>query len=151
MSREIRYEEATKETRKNPTVSTPVVNRATGNIVGERIIRNPAFATLKEAASAIRSLARRLMIDAHSAEKRLRLLTKKSRALVAAESQAADDATNTITEEQIAAKIKEQKAQGLAYDEVGLRTNAIWLLTVHDPDMRRWAEEGETFDDLYVN
>jgi hypothetical protein len=76
----VRYEAAAKETKRNPTVSLPVINRASGNIVGEKVVRNPAYATLKEAQTAMNSLARRLMIDAHSAEKRQRLMTKRVRA-----------------------------------------------------------------------
>lgn len=80
----VRYEKAAKDTKKNPTVSSPVVNRATGNVTGEKIIRNPAFITLKEAQTAMNSLGRRLLIDAHSAEKRQRLLTKRVRAEMSA-------------------------------------------------------------------
>jgi len=76
----IRYETALKQTRKHPTISVPVVNRSTGNVTGEKHVRNTAFATIKESLSQANTLARRLLIDAHSAEKRQRLLTKRARA-----------------------------------------------------------------------
>jgi hypothetical protein len=75
-----RYEDALKSTKKHALISVPVVNRSTGNVTGTKQIRNPAFATLKESLSQANTLARRLLIDAHSAEKRQRLLTKRARA-----------------------------------------------------------------------
>jgi len=81
----IRYENALKETQKHPVVTVPVVNRSTGNIIGEKTVRNPAYATLKEATQQMTALARRLLIDAHSAEKRQRLLTKNARAFAGSE------------------------------------------------------------------
>ena len=44
----IRYETAVKETKKHPIVSVPIINRSTGNLTGEKLIRNPAFVTVKE-------------------------------------------------------------------------------------------------------
>src|SRR5690242_958918 len=86
------YAEALRETQRSPMVSVPVVNRSTGNVVGERTTRNPMFASMREAQQHVTSLGRRLLIDAHSAEKRQRLLTKKARALAAAEHAQAESA-----------------------------------------------------------
>lgn len=128
----VRYQTAAKETKKSSTVSIPVVNRATGNVTGEKIIRNPAFATLKEALSQMNALARRLLIDAHSAEKRQRLLTKKARALVAAETQSASSeaALANLSEEQIEEELeslRQANVYSLATSEF-LRQYAIWRL-----------------------
>jgi len=81
----IRYETALKETRKRPVVIVPIVNRSSGNVVGEKTVRNPAYATLKEATQQMTALARRLLIDAHSAEKRQRLATKNAIAFAGSE------------------------------------------------------------------
>lgn len=131
----VRYEIALKSTKKNATISVPVVNRSTGNVTGEKIIRNPAFATLKEAQSQMVALARRLMIDAHSAEKRQRLLTKKSRAMIAAEQkQAADSASIAdIDESAVQAKIDELRTVYTEATEDTLRTLAEWHFTVFLP------------------
>lgn len=94
----VRYEAAVRETKKHPTVSQPVINRTTGNVVGEKPVRNPAFATLREAQAQMVSLGRRLLIDAHSADKRQKLLTRKSRSLTAAEQD-----TPALTEARMAA------------------------------------------------
>jgi len=64
----VRYEIAAKETKKQPVVSVPIVNRASGNVTGEKQTRNPAFATLRESQQQMTALARRLMIDAASIE-----------------------------------------------------------------------------------
>ena len=85
----VRYDAARRETKKNPTVQTPVINRSTGNITGTRSARNPAFATLREALAQMTTLARRLLLDPASANKRATLLTKRARALRASEESAA--------------------------------------------------------------
>src|SRR5450631_2173706 len=59
----IRHQLAVTETKRHPTVSTPITNRATGNIVGSKDVRNPAFVTLREASAQMVSLGRRLLID----------------------------------------------------------------------------------------
>jgi P27 family predicted phage terminase small subunit len=131
----VRYQIAAKETKKNPLVSTPVVNRSTGNIVGDKLGRNPAWITLKESQTAMNSLARRLMIDASSANKRQSLLTKKARALSGIESQSiADNAVlASITEEQIQAEIQIAAAKYKDATPEVLRQEAIWVLTVLRP------------------
>ncbi len=133
----VRYETAMKAAKKHSTVSIPVVNRATGNVTGEKIVRNPAFVTLREAQSQMNTLARRLLIDTHSAEKRQRMLTKKARALAASESKSADDAAalNGVTEIQIEAEIvRLAKVYTQATPDV-LRCEALWYLTVFLPSV----------------
>lgn len=142
----VRYEMAAKETKKHPTVSISVVNRATGNVTGEKLVRNTAFVTLREAQVQITALARRLLIDSHSAEKRQRALTKRSRALAASEAKSATHAAalNGVSEEQIEAEIEHMRIAREyihAPDDV-LRHEAIWYLTVclpllkdNDPDL----------------
>jgi phage terminase small subunit len=102
----IRYQIAAKETKKNPTVSIPVVNRSTGNTTGHKVVRNPAFVTLREASAQMISLGRRLLIDAHSAEKRLRMASKLARSAAAVAANSSDYEAN-LTEEQIETKMRE--------------------------------------------
>jgi phage terminase small subunit len=131
----VRYRTAEKETRKRPTISTPIVNRATGNIVGEKIVRNPAFATMREAQAQMNSLARRLMIDAHSADKRQRLLTKKARAMAASEaaSAASQSAVANLTEFEIQNQMDEFRKRYTYATEDILRADVMWYLTVCKP------------------
>ena len=97
-----RYHLAAKDTKRHPTVSIPVVNRATGNIVGSKDVRNPAFVTLRESSAQMVSLGRRLLIDAHSAEKRLRMDSKlaRSAAAVAADGNKANPSAGEMTDEE---------------------------------------------------
>jgi phage terminase small subunit len=100
----VRYEDASKEVKRHPTVKQPVVNRSTGNVTGFKEIRNPAFRTLAEAQSQLNSLARRLLIDAASETKRLTLQSKKARSFSALEHEVRNerDIRASLTEEQIA-------------------------------------------------
>lgn len=143
-----RYEAAIKETKLRPLLSIPIINRSTGNVTGEKTVRNPAFATIKEATGLITSLARRLMIDAHSAEKRQKLLTKKARALAACESKSASDAEilGAINEEQIRAEMCNQAKTYIHASEDALRQNALWFLTVFQP-----SESWEQDEDIVVS
>ena len=143
-----RYQNAQKETRKRPTISTPIVNRATGNVTGEKITRNPAWLTLKEAQQQMNTLARRLMIDATSADKRQRLLTKAARALGALErgDAAKKAALDNLTEYQIQERMAKLRTIGF-YTEAALRMEAIWQLTVYEPLMN---EPGDDHLDLYA-
>ncbi len=145
----IRYRTAEKDTRKHPTVSTPVVNRSTGNVVGEKLVRNPAFATMKEAQTQMNSLARRLLIDATSADKRQRLLTKKARSLAASEATSAESksAVANLTESQIQTRIEELRKKYIHATEDTLRAMAIWEITECDPLL---AEPDENFPGLYA-
>jgi phage terminase small subunit len=131
----VRYRKAEKDTRKDPTISTPIVNRATGNVVGQRTVRNPAFATMRESQAQMNSLARRLMIDATSADKRQRLLTKKARSMAASESASADAqaAIKNLTEEQIQATMDEFRKKYTYTTEAVLRADVMWYLTVAKP------------------
>lgn len=141
-----RYQTAAKETKKNPTVSMPVVNRASGNVVGEKIVRNPAFVTLKEAQSQMNALARRLMIDPASAEKRQRLLTKKARALVAAEQAAASNrAERQYTEAEIAAMEEELLSHAVTLRGEALRNAALQDLKIR-ADNAAWAHDDDLAD-----
>lgn len=127
------YQEALRETQRSPTVSIPVINRSTGNVVGERTARNPAFATLREAQQHVTSLGRRLLIDAHSADKRQRLLTKKSRALAASEqAQAAQTDAPKWTEEQITEMMRRIAPRFAATPAVDLRSAAICELELQE-------------------
>ena len=142
----VRYTSAAKSVKKSPTISLPVVNRSTGNVTGEKIVRNPAFISLKEASSATASLGRRLMIDAHSAEKRSRLATKRARAelgIVASEV-AANIAALSITEEQIEAVMRDASKTYTAMPLAQLRDYAIWVLT--DPYLNSAPDD----DDAYL-
>jgi len=143
----IRYETALKQTKKHPTISVPVINRSTGNVTGEKRVRNPAFVTLKEALTQMNVLARRLMIDAHSAEKRQRLLTKRSQAMAASESKMAADSAvkNSITEKQIQAAMKMLAADSYFATEHVLRQHAIWYLTIYLPS----SNDPESDEDIY--
>lgn len=147
----VRYETAVKESKKHPTISVPVINRSTGNIVGEKLIRNPALTTLKEAQSQHSSLARRLMIDAHSAEKRQRMLTKKARALQASEQKSANDASalNDVTEEQIQVEIQTLREIFTEATPSSLRQRAIWQLTDPYLNMPPCTEEQIASGDTY--
>ena len=143
----VRYEDALKSTKKHALISVPVVNRSTGNVTGEKLVRNPAFVTLKETLTQMNALARRLMIDAHSAEKRQRLLTKRAQALAAGESKTAADSAvqNGITEEQVAAAMKMLAAESHFATEHALRQHAIWYLTIYLPS----ANDPEGDEDIY--
>lgn len=141
-----RYTSAAKSVKKSPTISLPVVNRSTGNVTGEKTIRNPAFATLKEATAQMNSLARRLMIDAHSAKKRLRLASKIARSAfgIVASEVAANIAALSITEEQIQAAVQDASKKYPAMPPAQLRDYAIWLLT--DPYLNSPPDD----DDAYL-
>jgi hypothetical protein len=133
---QVRYVLSQNQAKRNPTVTVPVINRSTGNVTGEKTVRNnTAFATMKESAALLVSLGRRLLIDAHSAEHRSRLLTKRARALAASESKAAANAAtlNAITEEQIEAGMQEQAKTYTAATPDTLRQLALWHLTVYLP------------------
>jgi phage terminase small subunit len=118
----IRYADAAKDTKKNPTVKVPVINRSTGNVTNYKDVRNPQFRTVKEAVSDMNSLARRLMIDAASENKRLVLESKKARAGTGKASMTAWEkaAMASVTEEQITFKMAERECS---------RESAIDLLT----------------------
>ena len=127
----IRYQIAAKETKRHPTVSLPVVNRTTGNVTSSKTVRNPAFLNLREASAQMVSLGRRLLIDAHSAEKRLRLKSKLARSLsgIEASKLAENEALESVTEEQIQAVIDESRKGFLGLNPAQLRAFAIWVLT----------------------
>jgi phage terminase small subunit len=110
----IRYQVAAKEIKQNPTVEIAVVNRASGNITGFKIVRNPAFVTLREASAQMVSLGRRLMIDAHSAEKRMRMQSKKARSQSSVEADAITerDLRASLTQEQIEAAMTSNRKGG---------------------------------------
>ena len=129
-----RYETAAKEAKKHPTITVPVINRSTGNVVGEKIARNPAFATVKETQQQMNTLARRLLIDPASAEKRARLLTKKARALAASEqAQAAQiDAAPKWSQEQIKETMRRIAPRFAATPAVDLRSAAICELELQE-------------------
>ena len=146
----VRYQTAEKETRKHPAISVPVINRSTGNPTGEKLVRNPAFSTLKDAQSQMNTLARRLLIDAASTEKRQRLLTKKARALAAAEatSAAQQDAISKLTESEIQTEVDGlRKVWSHATEEV-LRAEALWRLTVYYPLLNQVETEVDLFAPL---
>jgi phage terminase small subunit len=142
------YADALHETQRHPTITVPVINRSTGNVVGEKIVRNPMFATLREAQQQVTTLGRRLLIDAHSADKRQRLLTKKARALTASEqAQAAENARGeefTFTDEQIVAVMHELTERGDQHTGDELRQGALCELRFaamiardkNDPEMK---------------
>ena len=118
----IRYADAARDTKKNPTVKVPVINRSTGNVTQYRDVRNPSFRTVKEATSDMNSLARRLMIDSASQNKLLVLESKRARAATGKASMTVWERTvlASITEEQIVFKMTEQDCD---------RAYAIELLT----------------------
>ena len=93
----IRYETAAAQVKRYPMVQKPTINRSTGNVVGTTPVRNPLFRTVAEAQSQMNSLARRLLIDAASENRRLSLQSKKARSAAAV---AAESATR-YTEEEI--------------------------------------------------
>jgi phage terminase small subunit len=140
-----RYTSAAKECKKHPTISLPVVNRSTGNITGEKIVRNTSFASLKEAQTQMNSLARRLMIDAHSAEKRLRLASKIARSAfgIVASEVAANIAALSITEKQIEAVMRDAAGRYTAMSPAQLREYAIWVLT--DPYLNSAPDEIDAY------
>lgn len=146
----VRYEAALKQTTKHPTISVPVVNRSTGNITGEKIVRNPAFTTIKEAQSQMNALARRLMIDAHSAEKRQRMLTKRSRALAASESNTVSDAAALaeVSESQIQTEMDRLRMVLTKLNEDVLRREALWHLTVFLPSCDDHSMDEDIFAPL---
>lgn len=104
-----RYIDAEKDTRKNPMVQIPVVNRSTGNVTGHKPARNPAFATLKEMAQLIARLERNLLIGPAYDAKRQAMLTKRARAAQGAAEDAAEESAidSAITPEVIAAEIED--------------------------------------------
>jgi hypothetical protein len=55
-----RYALAKRETERNPTVTAPIFSRNNGEKIGERPVRNPAFANLREALTQVRLLEKRL-------------------------------------------------------------------------------------------
>lgn len=124
------YSDALRETQRSPTISVPVVNRTSGNVVGERITRSPSFATLREAQQQVTSLARRLLIDAHSADKRARLLTRKARALQALEAEQAAITAQTFTEEEIEAEMNDLIRRGYTPRGEALRNAALDYLRI---------------------
>jgi len=143
-----RYERAAKETKLRPTIDSPVVNRASGNITGYKSIRNPAFITLRESQSQANSLARRLMIDAVSTEKRQRLQSKQMQALSGREAKiAAESARNCwVSEEDVQEEMERRRAIYRYSNEDVLRQEAIWYLTVCLPLL----EDPEGDEDIYV-
>lgn len=143
------YAEALRETQRSPLVTVPIVNRSTGNVVGERTTRNPMFATLSEAQAHVTSLGRRLLIDAHSAEKRQRLLTKKARALAAAEhaqAESTDDVAPKWSEEEIAKMMRRLAPTLASTPAVNLRSAAICQL-----ELIECAADPECADILLAN
>ena len=90
------------------------------------------------------SLARRLMIDAHSAEKRLRLQSKKARSAAGVVASDVADSALNITEEQIQAKIVELAKVYTEATPDALRMEALWHLVEGRPD--RFSDE----DDAYL-
>ena len=137
----IRYEKAAKEAKRNPTLTLPTFNKATGNQTGTRVVRNPALTTIKEAQTQMATLARRLMIDPSSAEKRARLLTKRSRALLASEqAQAANkDISRKFSEAEVEAMMRQLQDQNtVVHRAENLRDVAIFHLELiecgKDPD-----------------
>lgn len=87
----VRRAEADADARKNKTIEQPIINRSTGNIVGTRQVRNPAFVTLRETSVQIGRLERALLLLPSQASKRLRLLTKQAQAAAENEQQHADE------------------------------------------------------------
>lgn len=142
-----RYQAAARETKKNPTIDLPVVNRATGNIVGHKPVRNPAFITLRESQSQANSLARRLMIDSVSTEKRQRLQSKQAKALAAREAKIVAESAlkNGITEEQIQGEMERLRSVYIHATEDVIRQQAIWFWTVYKP----LEDDPEANDGLY--
>jgi hypothetical protein len=55
-----RYATAKHETENKPTITTPIFSRSNGTQIGERPVRNPAFANMREALTQVRLLERRL-------------------------------------------------------------------------------------------
>lgn len=102
-----RYRVAARDAKKSPTLAVETFNKSTGNATGVKVIKNPAATMAKESLSALTSLARRLLIDPASAEKRQRLLTKKSRALQAAEQAEAEQTGRQFAEADIGAMMAE--------------------------------------------
>ena len=100
----VRYEDAVRDVKKHPTVEQPIVNRSTGNVTGFKVVRNPAFRTLAEAQSQMNALARRLLIDTASENRRLTLQSKKARSLSADEeaSRTEQACRDALTEAEIA-------------------------------------------------
>jgi phage terminase small subunit len=118
----VTYTEAVRQTKKHPTVKTPVINRSTGNVTGYKEVRNTAYRTVSESQSQLNSLARRLLIDAASENKRLLLQSKLSRAASGLDSLARSEREilASLTEEQITFKMAERECS---------RESAIDLLT----------------------
>jgi hypothetical protein len=142
----VRYETAAKECKEFPTIEQPVVNRASGNIVGHKVVRNTAHASMKEAGSQMISLARRLLIDTASANKRMTLLSKRARALRAQEEKDAEKhagkATDAHIREHIKLMLKDDPTRA-AYSSKALYEEARWQLDVYFSDEKRWSRESE--------
>lgn len=130
----VRYQDAAKEAKRKPTLTVPTFNKATGNKTGKKIIRNPALTTVKEAQQQMMSLARRLLIDPASAEKRQRLLTKKARAMAASEQAyaAQSDAAPKWSEEEITTMMKRLAPAFASTPAVDMRSAAICELELQD-------------------
>jgi len=86
----VRIADSDTEVKKTPNIQVPQINRSTGNIVGHKPARNPAFATLREARVQAHRLDRQLLIGPQFAAKRLRLLTKQAQAAQAIETEHSD-------------------------------------------------------------
>jgi hypothetical protein len=118
----VRYADASRDTKKNPTVKVPVINRSTGNVTNYKDVRNPQFRTVKEATSDMNSLARRLMIDSASQNKLLVLESKKARA-------GTGKASMTLWEKTVLASVTEAKIISKMAEADCSRQFAIELLT----------------------
>jgi phage terminase small subunit len=55
-----RYATAKQRVERNPTILQPQFNRTTGNQIGDKLVRNPENATMREALTQLRLLERRL-------------------------------------------------------------------------------------------
>jgi len=147
----VRYATAAKEVKAHPMVGKPVVNRSTGNVTGETLIRNPLFRTVSEAQAQMNSLARRLMIDAASAEKRNRLASKLMRALEANEAGKVAGAALNITEGQIKEKMEELSIIYFLATPETLRSEALWELTADaSGDLSDYTMPGDDPETAYI-
>lgn len=100
------YESAKQQAEKEPTVTVPQYNRSTGNQVGTKVVRNPAYATMSQALTQTRLLSRRLSMnnqkgrkEAEREEKRKKQTKTKSWASEYARARAAYERQEQIEDE----------------------------------------------------
>ena len=121
----IRYEKALKDWKKRPEIETTITQ---GRQQITKTVPNPARVVVKQAQQAMVSLSRRLLIDAASVDKRMKLLAKKAFANGETVDDYVSDGTYGFTEDQIKAESDALRDIYHKTDDTALRQSALFNL-----------------------